>query len=88
MEVIRCKVCQGSGRVMGGGMIFQDCTECDGDGKISKPHDEISYLQLKQSETYQEAIEEIKSIDPKISNADADKMLKKQFEKRRERIKK
>jgi hypothetical protein len=88
MDVRRCLICQGSGQIMGGGMIYHDCDNCDGLGKIEKPQDEITYLQVKQSETYQDAIEEIKSIDPKITTLEADKLLKKQFEKRRERVKK
>ena len=88
MQLLRCRACQGSGQVMGGGMIYHDCEACDGDGKIEKPEDEISYLQVKQSETYQEAIDEIKSLDPKMNDSEADKLLKKQFDKRRDRIKK
>lgn len=88
MQVMRCRTCQGSGQVMGGGMIYHDCLDCDGEGKIEKPEDEISYLEIKQSEKYQDAIDEIKSIDSKITTSQADKMLKKQFEKRRDRVKK
>jgi hypothetical protein len=84
----RCKICQGSGTVMGGGMIYHDCLECKGSGKIQKPENEISYLQIKQSETFQNAIKEIKSIDPKLSNDDAEKLMEKQFYKQRGKTRK
>lgn len=88
MDLIRCLECQGSGTVMGGGMMYHDCEKCDGRGKIKKVKDEISYLEIKQSESYQDAIDEIKSLDPKLNDADADKLLKKQFEKRKDKVKK
>ena len=32
MKKTRCNVCNGSGKVMGGGMMIKDCDECDGLG--------------------------------------------------------
>lgn len=87
MESRRCSTCNGSGQIMGGGMMYHDCDECNGRGKIKKPIDEISYLQVKESEAYQNAIDEIKSIDKSLTHEEADKLLQKQF-KRRERVKK
>lgn len=88
LEVKRCRTCQGSGTIMGGGMIYHDCEECHGSGKVQKAKDEISYLEVKQSESFQDAIAEIKSIDPKLSNNDAEKLFEKQFYKQRGRPRK
>lgn len=82
-EFKRCLICQGSGRVMGGGMIFHDCKDCDGFGKIKNIGDEISYLQITQSESYKDAVADIKKMDPKLTTDDADKLLQKQLHKRR-----
>lgn len=66
----RCTVCTGSGKVMGGGMMLQECEECDGTGKISE---------LKIAE--KEAIEKIKACDDKITDQDAQKVLEEELTK-------
>lgn len=37
MDLVRCFHCQGSGKIMGGGMIYHECDECNGKGKVNAP---------------------------------------------------
>lgn len=71
----RCNSCVGSGRVMGGGMMMQDCEHCDGTGKIFVADDPIDYVMRKESEAYQNAKAKIKNLDDKMSDQDAEKLL-------------
>lgn len=66
----RCTVCTGSGKIMGGGMMLQDCDECDGLGKITD---------LKLAE--KEAITKIKACDPNLTEKDAQKVLDEELTK-------
>lgn len=52
MPLKRCIPCYGSGKIMGGGTILQDCEYCDGRGKVEKPEDDIDYLLKQQSEKH------------------------------------
>lgn len=71
----RCNACVGSGRVMGGGMMTQDCEVCDGIGKIFIPDDPIDHLMRKESEGYINAKNKIKNLDDKLTDKDAEKLL-------------
>lgn len=71
----RCNSCVGSGRVMGGGMMMQDCEHCDGLGKIFVPDDPIDHVMRKETEAYQNAKAKIKGLDDKMSDQDAEKLL-------------
>lgn len=77
----RCIPCYGSGKVMGGGCILVDCDHCDGAGKVQLPEDEIDYLEMKTTESYKKAIKEIKSVDGKITDQQAEEMFDKEFKK-------
>lgn len=81
MEMRRCTPCGGSGRLMGGGMMFRDCEFCHGSGKIAQPEDDITYLQMKMTDGYQEAINNIKAVDENITTEKAEEMFKNEFEK-------
>jgi len=71
----RCIPCNGSGRVMGGGMMLSDCEHCDGKGKIDEPENELEFLLTKDSKRYQEAKEKIKKLDPVMSDTAAEQIL-------------
>ncbi len=77
----RCNTCVGSGRVMGGGMMMQDCEECDGLGKIFIPDDPIDYLEQKNSEAYQNSKKEIKKMAPDLTDENVEKILDEEFAK-------
>lgn len=36
MMDVRCLTCAGSGKVMGGGMMYRECENCEGAGKLYK----------------------------------------------------
>lgn len=84
MAKIRCKACYGSGRVMGGGMMQQDCDHCDGVGKIIFIEDEVAELEkikAKQDESYKKAITEIKDLDPTMTDEKAKEIFDEEFKK-------
>lgn len=69
MQLKRCNPCQGSGKMMGGGMITKDCHHCQGKGKI----DDI--VVEKSSKHYKRAKENIKKLDTNLSDQEAENML-------------
>lgn len=71
----RCNTCVGSGRVMGGGMMMQDCEVCDGIGKLFIPDDPIDHIMRKETEAYQNAKAKIKGLDSKMTDKDAENLL-------------
>ena len=72
---MRCSKCQGSGQIMGNGMIFLDC-DCD-DGQGCEPT--VTPIN-RRSKAYKEAIENImKSGD--CSREDAVKVFESEFDK-------
>lgn len=73
----RCRSCQGSGKVMGGGMILQDCEDCDGRGKIAY---ENFYDDLKNTPEYDKAIEKISSSEH-VTKDEAKEIFKEEFDK-------
>lgn len=80
----RCNICYGSGRVMGGGMMMQDCEECDGTGKIvfiENEIEELEKLKAKQDESYAKAINEIKDLDPSMTDEKAKEIFDEEFKK-------
>lgn len=55
----RCTPCAGSGKVMGGGMLFNDCDNCYGTGKIEElDKQELELLELKETLEYQNVYRE------------------------------
>lgn len=80
MTKVRCNTCVGSGKVMGGGMMQQDCDECDGRGKIfvnEEPKFEID----KNSKHYKEAIRNIKNLHEGITNEKAEEIFEDELKK-------
>lgn len=73
----RCISCSGGGKVMGMGMIMQDCEACDGAGKIFVPDDELDFLAMKQTESYQKAKDKLKAVDNTIDDKKAEELLDK-----------
>lgn len=76
----RCVTCHGSGKVMGGGMMMYDCDDCDGRGKIAVINDDIAELNIRTTESYAKAIDEIKKIDPSITDEKAQEIFDKELE--------
>jgi len=67
--------------MLGGGMMLQDCTRCDGVGKIqSEPQAKVVEKPDKRSKTYKEAILKIMEIKD-CSKEDAVIEFDKQYEK-------
>ena len=79
----RCATCYGSGKVMGGGMMMQDCEECNGAGKINVVEEDIEELNkiAKNTESYKSAKEKIKLVDKNLSDDEAEKILDVEFKK-------
>jgi len=67
MVEVRCISCNGSGQIMGGGMIFHDCEKCEGVGKV--------YRIDKESKEYKDTIKDIKNINKEMSDEEAEKLF-------------
>ena len=48
-----CAPCGGSGKMMGGGMLTIDCSQCKGIGKIDTPENDIDFLETHATELYE-----------------------------------
>lgn len=72
MTELRCLICAGSAKVMGGGMIIKDCIECNGTGKRIEPEE---FKIEKESVHYKEAVQKIKSLDENITDEQAEKIF-------------
>lgn len=80
MTKVRCNTCVGSGKVMGGGMMQQDCDECDGRGKLFI--DETKKFVIdKNSKHYKEAIRNIKALNKNISHEEAEDIFEEEMVK-------
>ena len=71
MSASRCLLCAGSGRLMGGGMIYKDCDDCGGKGKIIS----LEIVMQKDSSEYKSSLEKIKLLDDNMTNEQAKKLL-------------
>jgi RecJ-like exonuclease len=80
MQKRRCPSCGGSGTMRGGGMMEEECKQCDGKGQKDFVEDDINFLEEKSTEKYREAIDEIKR-DTNLSEGDSEKLLDKQIRK-------
>jgi DnaJ-class molecular chaperone len=76
----RCKVCTGSGRVMGGGMIMKDCDHCNGYGTVNEQSQPVIKID-KESKGYKEAINSIKALDSSMTDDQAKDIFEKEFAK-------
>ncbi len=70
MAKIRCKACVGSGKVMGGGMMMNECDVCDGSGKIYDH--EASRMQ---------SIKKIQALHDGMSFEEATKLFEEEMQK-------
>jgi hypothetical protein len=73
MDLARCDICVGSGKVMGGGMMIHDCEKCLGVGKLAPANDKV--IMDKDSESYKRAKNNIKKLDETMSDEEAEKIL-------------
>ncbi len=70
MEYKKChgeNSCHGSGKVLGLGNMPGKCPLCNGTGEIMDIKDEIEELNIRHTQSYNNAIEEIKREVPDIS---------------------
>lgn len=82
----RCLPCNGSGKMMGGGMLTINCEHCHGVGKIEEPEieNELDYLQMQSTESFKKAIANIKALDKNITDDEAEKVFKSELYKLRD----
>lgn len=66
---------------MGGGMMSQECDDCDGHGRMHVSEDEINFLEVKQTEAYEKAKKRLIKKQPSLSDEDAEKLLDEELEK-------
>ena len=82
---MRCKVCVGTGEVLGGGFMMMDCRECRGTGVIgnadSKPAAPDLKLLDKRSKSYKQAIRKISDLHPDLSREECEKIFDEEYEK-------
>lgn len=66
MALVRCNRCVGSGVVMGGGMMMDECNPCEGTGKISDVPAVIITPDVatidRRGKTYKEAVVKIMDL--------------------------
>lgn len=74
-EMQRCDVCNGFGKIMGGGMLMHDCDKCNGAGKLRA----LDVAAAKQTDSYKAARKRLKAKMPKLSNKQLDEMLEKEL---------
>jgi DnaJ-class molecular chaperone len=88
-----CINCAGTGKVVGGGMLTQDCETCDGEGKIDI-HNEIKEIEVsktisekshhdeikidKRSKDYRDSIKRLQKVS-NLTREEAEKMLDKEL---------
>lgn len=77
----KCNQCAGSGVVLGAGMMQWECHNCEGRGKVEEAIDDIEYLEVKNSESYNKAIDQIKSLDSSISEEKAKELFDEELKK-------
>jgi DnaJ-class molecular chaperone len=71
----KCLGCHGSGKVLGLGNMPSECELCEGSGKIYEIKDEIEELNIRHTQSYNNAIEEIKTQIPDISHEKAQQIF-------------
>ena len=78
-----CYRCNNTGKYLGNGMMQTDCTLCD-DGIVSPASTVVpptSAALDRRSKSYKTAIDDIMTLNPKISRADAVKMFDDAYDK-------
>jgi hypothetical protein len=81
MKTKRCSTCVGSGKVMGGGMLYSDCDVCDGTGKLIVEPPPLVFKLTKDNLRYKEAIQNIKELDPSLTDEEAEEIFNKELNK-------
>jgi len=76
----RCTCCQGSGKMIGGGMLRVQCSLCEGSGKII-PKAEIDYSKVKDTNGYKSAKARLKDKDKSLTDEQAEKILDNELKK-------
>lgn len=71
----RCMSCNGSGRVMGGGMMMHDCDNCEGRGKIEVVDDDMTFLSEQENLRLKEAQVAVKKAHPELDSATIEKLV-------------
>lgn len=77
----RCSICVGSGEILGGGMMMQDCRNCHGTGYIQEQKEvkKMSTQDIdKRSKSYKNAIKSIQE-NHDCSFEDASKIFDEEF---------
>jgi len=74
----RCPLCIGTGKMLGGGMIYKSCKTCDGVGKIKD-------LMSKDGDAYKSAKKRIKALDENMTDEVAEKLLDEELGKLNEK---
>lgn len=81
-----CLSCQGTGMLIGNGMIMRDCHYCEGVGQFEVPdEDELNYLEIKQTERFADAKAELKKEFPEMSDKDADELMTNAIKKKKKK---
>lgn len=75
-----CVRCTGTGRIMGGGMIYKDCHLCHGSGKLKPEPKKLAVVVDKRSKTYKDAIAKIMEASD-VSKDEAARIFDEEFEK-------
>lgn len=72
-----CTACYGSGKLVGLGMMKEDCHQCDGKGKIFE--DELEELKVLHKDKYDKAIDDLKGLG--ASDEKAKELFASEFKK-------
>lgn len=73
----RCMTCVGSGKIMGGGMIYRECPDCNGEGTISPAEPKVTVN--RRSKAYKDAIAKLEETG--LSKDEAVKVFDEEFER-------
>jgi len=77
-----CHRCNNTGKYLGNGMMQADCTLCDDTALSASPSLPTTSATLdRRSKSYKTAIDDIMTLNPKISRADAVKMFDDAYDK-------
>src|SRR5690242_1838328 len=84
MPITRCMNCNGSGKLMGGGMMMIDCDNCFGKGKISDG--KITIDDIKNTDSYRDAVQNIRAMNPVLTKDQAEKLFDDEFKSQDENV--
>ena len=87
IKTVYCRICGGSGKLMGGGMMLIDCLPCDGHGYIDLPESKDTPQKTakigidRRSKSYRESVKKIKDMHPGMTEMEAQNMFDSEYEK-------